>query len=75
MKKNVLISAILAVALLPAVGMSAQKVNSFDKDAQYCDSWAWQDNKQSDSKQNSANKQASSERVAFGDQRQKGIGW
>ena len=75
MKKNVLISAVLAAALLPAVGMSAQKFNSFEKDAQYCDSWAWQDDVKSDSKQNAAIKPVSRERIAFGDQRQNGIGW
>ena len=76
MKKNVLISAVLAAALLPAVGMSAEKVNSFVKNGQYCDSWAWQDgDQQSNNKQNSAGKQSSKEKLAFGDDTHYGIGW
>jgi hypothetical protein len=75
MKNNVLISAVLAAALLPAVGMSDQKVNNFEKDGQNCDSWAWQDDMQSVSKQNSASKQSTNEQLAFGDDTHYGIGW
>jgi len=64
MNKNILISAVLAIALLPAVAMSAPKANSFEKDAQNCDSWAWQDDKQS-----------IKEQLAFGDNTHYGIGW
>ncbi len=75
MNKNVLISAVLAAALLPAVGMSAQKVKSFEKDGQNCDSWVWQDDKQSDSKQHSTSKQSTKEQLAFGGYTHYGIGW
>jgi len=75
MKKNVIISTVLAAALLPAVGMSAQQINSFEKDGQHCDSWTWQEDKQPANKQNVVSKYSNKVQIAFGDYTQNGIGW
>lgn len=74
-KNKVLVSTALVVALLPAVSMSAQKVNSFENDAQNCDSWAWQVDMQTVSNSKTEIKTTTSEQIAFGDQTQNGIGW
>ena len=74
MRKQALLSAVLAVALIPAVGLSAEKDNSFKKDAELCDSWTWLDDKQSADKQNTTAKESNSEKIAFGDTRYS-IGW
>jgi hypothetical protein len=74
MNKQALLSAVLAVTLIPAVGMSAEKTNSFEKDAQLCDSWTWHDDSQSARNLNTVAKETSSEKIAFGDVRYS-IGW
>jgi hypothetical protein len=74
MKKQTLLSAVLAVALIPAVGMSAEKGNSFEKDAQLCDSWTWLNDSQSADKMNTAVTENNSEKIAFGDASYS-IGW
>ena len=74
MRKQTILSAVLAVAMIPAVGMSAEKGNSFEKDAELCDSWTWLDDKQSADKMNTTAKESNSEKIAFGDIRYS-IGW
>lgn len=75
MKKNALLSAVLAVALFPAVGLPAEQGNSFLKDAQICDSWSWQDDAQSNANVTTSINQLNKMQMAFGDYAQNGIGW
>lgn len=74
MRKQTILSAVLAVALIPAAGMSAEKGSSFEKDAQLCDSWTWLDDSQAAGNLNTAATESNSEKIAFGDARYN-IGW
>jgi len=43
MKKQTLLSAVVAIALTPTMAMSADSNDSFEQDALLCDSWVWLD--------------------------------